>query len=231
MVVFQVQMVNLVLNNVDSKCQAPVGGDAQAPRAFAGPGEGVGFPGGKGSQLHRTLHIIQVSQHVAEFVDRTRWYPLTNVVRIEPPQTFVNEAPYFHLRNVACNLTLVNRLRGRSGDGIWSRGGVVDRKLKLPAAQARSVWSRGDPFPTLKGSNSEGGHRMAQALVGLLVRITFSAKDRIKISDGRSIERVRENPLIIEAAFQPSLFNSSIPRFVNRSNSSESSIPNGPTTQ
>jgi hypothetical protein len=67
----------------------------------------VSLPGRKRPQFLRVLHVIEVCQHLPEFIRRVGWNALHAIFRIEPLQAPVREVPYSHRRPVNCSLTLV----------------------------------------------------------------------------------------------------------------------------
>src|ERR1035441_22009 len=82
-VIFQISVTDFVLCCVDAKSQTAVTGDTEAPRALSVPCQRVGSPGRERPSFLRVLHIIQESQHLAEFVHRAGRNTFRVVLRSE----------------------------------------------------------------------------------------------------------------------------------------------------
>jgi len=109
-IVFQVQIADFLLCGVDTKRQAPVACNAEAPSSFAVRRQRVYFPGGQGAQLFRLLHVIEKRQHLAELIHSVGRHAFSVVLGVEPFQALMGDVPYFHAKpSVACYFTLVKR--------------------------------------------------------------------------------------------------------------------------
>ena len=94
---------------LDLERQAPVARDVETPDSLSVSGELVGSPQWESTQLFRVLHVLQESQHCAEFVHGIGRQTLRAVLQVELSQAFMDESPYLHsLSTVARCLTPVN---------------------------------------------------------------------------------------------------------------------------
>jgi hypothetical protein len=114
MIVFQINAANLVIG-IDHECQPSVGCYAEAPGAFPIARQRVGLPGRQRTQFIRAFDLVEISQHLAEFVHRITWHAPYTFIFIEPLQALVGETPYLHRGIVACSLTLIKFARREFG--------------------------------------------------------------------------------------------------------------------
>jgi hypothetical protein len=80
---------------LDLEHQAPVARDVQAPDALALPGELGSLPERKDPQRFRVFHILQKSEHCAEFVHSVGRQALASVLQIKSFEALMDEASYY----------------------------------------------------------------------------------------------------------------------------------------
>jgi hypothetical protein len=151
-IVFIIDIQYLIV--LDPERQSPVARDIETPDSLAVPSELMSYPRWESVKLFRVLHVLQESQHGAEFDQGIRGQTFRAVIQVETFQTFMDEAPYPHPFTVARCLTPVNsprparayctdtqRLGGSVGCGPprGRRGAVAVAKTE---AGAGSDWVR-----------------------------------------------------------------------------------------
>ena len=66
------------------------------------------LPRGERAQFFRVVHCVEVSEEFPQFVHGIGWNAFKAALRIEPLQSLMDKASYFHRMTVARSLTLIN---------------------------------------------------------------------------------------------------------------------------
>ena len=83
-IVFQIEVTDFVLCRVDTERQTPGPRDVEAPCTLAVACQRMRFPSRERPQFLGVLHVIEVRQHFAKFIDRIGRHSLRAVFQVEP---------------------------------------------------------------------------------------------------------------------------------------------------
>ena len=97
MVIFKIHVSDFALFGINTKGQPPVTRDVQAPEALPVSFQQVRFPYCDGFEFVWIVHVLQKSEHFAEFVHGIWMQALRDVLQIELFQALMNEVSYFQL--------------------------------------------------------------------------------------------------------------------------------------